>query len=148
MRHRHLLACASLNLAAAMLLAPPLGAQSSGAPTGAAGTTVSGVVRDSISHLPLAGATVQLVAPDSVAGHGRSAISDSVGRFTLTDVRDGRYALGFYHPLLDSLGVEPPAREVRVEEHQPVRIDLATPSTERIRAAVCGARSQIGRAHV
>ncbi len=118
----------------AMLCACVVDAQS-------ARTTVRGVVRDSISHRPLAAATVQLVAPDTLAAFGRTAISDSLGRFTLTDVADGRYMIGFYHPLLDSIGVEPPPRTVRVEGHQSVSIDLATPSPEKIRAAVCGVRA-------
>ncbi|NBS59442.1 MAG: hypothetical protein EBS65_20865 [Betaproteobacteria bacterium] len=107
----------------------------------AARTTVSGIVRDSISHAPLAAATVQLVAPDSLARLGRSTVSDSLGRFRITDVADGQYMIGFYHPLLDSLGVEPPPRAVRVEGHQPVVVDLATPSADRIRVTVCGVRA-------
>ena len=102
------------------------------------GTTVSGVVRDSIARTPLAGAVVQLVAADSTAPLGRTAVSDSLGRFTLTDVPAGRYMLGFFHPMLDSLGLEPPTREVQVDGHQPVSADLAIPSPERLRTAICG----------
>ena len=117
-----------LRVLTAFVLLPALSAQRVGAQ--AARTTVSGIVRDSISHAPLAAATVQLVAPDSVARLGRSAVSDSLGRFRITDVADGQYMIGFYHPLLDSLGVEPPPRAVRVEGHQPVVVDLATPSAD------------------
>ncbi|HEY4956014.1 MAG TPA: carboxypeptidase regulatory-like domain-containing protein [Gemmatimonadaceae bacterium] len=105
-----------------------------------AGATVSGVVRDSIARVPLGGAMVQLVAADSPARLGRMAVSDSSGRFTLSDVPDGRYMLGFIHPMLDSLGVEVPLREVYVDGHRPVIADLAIPSAARLRAAICGAR--------
>jgi len=105
------------------------------------GTTVSGVVRDSIARTPLVGAVVQLVAVDSAVRVGRSALSDSLGRFTLTDVPAGRYTLGFFHPMLDSLGLEPPTREVLVDGRQPVAADLAIPSPARLRAAICGPQS-------
>lgn len=105
------------------------------------GATVSGVVRDSVARTPLAGAMVQLVAADGLAGFARTAVSDSLGRFTLSDVPNGRFTLGFFHPLLDSLGVEPPLRAVYLEDHRSVSIDLATPSTSRLRAAVCGTRA-------
>lgn len=103
--------------------------------------TVSGVVRDSIARVPLAGAMVQLVAADSPARFGRTEVSDSLGRFTLSDVPDGRYTLGFFHPMLDSLGVEAPLREVYVDGHRPVRADLGVPSPARLRAAICGPQS-------
>lgn len=101
------------------------------------GTTVSGVVRDSLARRPLSSAIVQLITGDSLPRFARTAISDSLGEFTLRDVPDGRYTLGFFHPLLDSLGVEPMLREVRVNAHQPVRADLAVPSAARLRAAIC-----------
>jgi len=113
-------------------------AQSPGVRASAPGATVSGVVRDSIARIPLAGAWVQLVAADSQARSARTVASDSLGRFTIADVQDGRYALGFFHPLLDSLGVEPPPREVVVSRHRSVRADLATPSPARLRTAICG----------
>ena len=105
------------------------------------GATVSGVVRDSIARLPLVGAVVQLVAAGNPAQLNRSAISDSLGRFTLTDVPDGRHMLGFFHPMLDSLGVDAPLREVYVNGGREVRADLAIPSAGRLRAAICGERS-------
>src|SRR5688572_493685 len=105
----------------------------------AAGVTVSGVVYDSIARGPLAGASVQLVT-DKVTTFIRTAETDSLGRFTLTDVPPGQYKLGFLHPLLDSIGVDPPPREVRVDGQRPVRADLAIPAPLRIRTAICGPR--------
>jgi hypothetical protein len=90
---------------------------------------------------PLAGAIVQLVSADGTPRFGRSAISDSLGRFTVVDVPSGRYMIGFFHPMLDSLGLEPILREIEVVDEQPVRADLAIPSPARLRDAICGPRS-------
>lgn len=125
-----------------VLLAPPAAAQAPDTTHRAPGATVSGVVRDSIARMPLAGATVQLFA-DGLPSFIRTAVSDSMGRFTLADVPDGRFTLGFLHPMLDSLGVEAPLREVFVDGHRPVRADLAIPSPARLRAAICGPRSAL-----
>ncbi len=117
-------------------------AQTPDTPRPAPGAIVSGVVRDSIAHGPLVGAMVQLVAADTRNRFGRTAVSDSTGRFQLGDVPDGHYMLGFFHPMLDSLGVEPLVREVRIDRHRPVRADLAIPSPGRLRAAICGGKPE------
>jgi hypothetical protein len=121
-----------------VLLAPAALAQVADPARSATGAVVSGVVYDSIARKPLADAVVQLVVADSLARPGYTAISDSSGRFTLRDVSDGRYTLGFFHPMLDSLGVEPLLREVTVTGGRPVRADLAIPSPARLRATICG----------
>ena len=104
------------------------------------GTTVSGVVRDSIARAPLAGAMVELVAADNPSRFARTAVSDAQGRYMLKDVPDGHHMLGFFHPLLDSIGVDAPLREVFVAESRPVYADLAIPSAKRIRSAICGSQ--------
>ena len=106
----------------------------------AGGGSISGLIRDSIAHAPLAGAMVQLVAPEGKPAFVRTAVSDSLGRFALVDIPDGRFTLGFYHPMLDSLGVEPPLREVSMEGRRAVHADLAIPSAARMRAAICGTK--------
>lgn len=102
------------------------------------GTTVSGIVRDSIARTPLVGAMVELVAADSPSRFARTAMTDAQGRYMLKDVPDGHHMLGFFHPLLDSIGVDAPLREVFVAESRPVYVDLAIPSARRIRTAICG----------
>src|SRR4051812_32069905 len=105
------------------------------------GATVSGVVWDSLAHAPLGSARVQLVAADSVASFSQTTISDSLGRFAFGSVADGRYLVGFLHPMLDSLGIEPPAREVRVVGQQSARVELAIPSAHRLESAYCPSRA-------
>ena len=112
---------------------------SSGRP---AGTTVSGIVHDSIARRPLADAMVQLVAPEGAPSFVRAVQSDSLGRYLLSDVPDGRYMLGFFHPIVDSLGLAPPVREVHVIRQHPLREDLAIPSPSRLRTAICGPTSR------
>lgn len=104
----------------------------------ASGATISGVVYDSIARSPLAGADIQLVSADNPALLGPTTVSDASGRYTLADVPDGRYKLGFFHPMLDSIGVDLPARDITVSGPRAIHADLAIPGPARIRAAVCG----------
>lgn len=105
-------------------------------------SSVSGVVFDSLSRTPLPGAIVQLIAADNPALLGHTATSDSIGRYTLEDVPPGKYMLGFLHPMLDSLGLDLPPREVNVVAGQLTRLDLVTPSPARLRNVLCGPASE------
>lgn len=98
---------------------------------------VSGAVHDSTRGFPVAGAMVQISADDE-SGFGRTVIADTLGHFGFDDVPSGRYTIGFHHPLLDSLGIEPVSRTISVREPL-VHVDLAVPSVARIRRTVCGA---------
>ncbi|MEO5590443.1 MAG: carboxypeptidase-like regulatory domain-containing protein, partial [Gemmatimonadaceae bacterium] len=100
--------------------------------------SVGGFVYDSVAGAALGGAVVQLEGIDVASGFNASAVSDSTGRYALPAVPDGMYRIGFFHPVLDSLGLEPTLREVKVDGGRPVRVDLAVPSVARLRAAVCG----------
>ncbi|HYD51283.1 MAG TPA: carboxypeptidase regulatory-like domain-containing protein, partial [Gemmatimonadaceae bacterium] len=99
---------------------------------------VAGVVHDSLAGAPLDGATVQLVSADGQRLVFRSAVTDGGGAFALDEVPAGRYLLGFLHPLLDSLGLHAPGREVVVVRGERMRVDLAVPPAARIRVALCG----------
>lgn len=117
-----------------------VGAAQAPGPAGTlSGGSVSGVVRDSLARGPLAGAWVQLVEASRQATVARTAISDSLGRFSFDAVPSGRHTIGFFHALLDSLGVEPVLRQVSVSRGRATRIELATPSPARLRAAICSA---------
>lgn len=122
----------------AVLFARVANADTPDTTTSVTGASVSGIVRDSIARAPLAGAVVQLVAADNPARFGRTASSDSLGRFAFNDVPDGKYTLGFFHPILDSLGVEAPLKGVSIDNHKSIQTDLAVPSPARIRTAICG----------
>lgn len=97
---------------------------------------VVGVVYDSISRATLSGALVQLVA---LNGTLRLAVtSDSTGRFAFPSVERGRFLLGFFHPKLDSLGVESPLSRVEVQDETVHAIDLAVPSVTTVLRQACG----------
>ena len=100
---------------------------------------VHGTVYDSIAGKPLVGALVQLVAADTGASYGHTAVSDSLGAYRFVDAPSGRFTLGFYHAVLDSLGLEPLLRTITVAAGGSARADLSTPSTARLRMAICGA---------
>lgn len=125
----------------ALLCAAPVAAQQA-APS--AGATIRGVVTDSLAGRPLPEATVQLVQAGTAAPSARTAVTDAQGRFAFAEVPEGRYVLGFLHPVLDSLGLEPIAREVLVAGQGEVRADLAIPGPARVRSAFCGAEGGTG----
>jgi len=126
---------------AAWGIAAQADAQSSSAAAPMRGPMVSGVVHDSLAQTRLVGATVQLVSADSLARFGRTVMSDAAGTFAFDTVPDGSYTLGFYHPVLDSLGLDPLLRAVTVQGQRVVRADLAIPGLPTFRAAACGATS-------
>ncbi len=128
------------HLLPAVLLVRLAVAQSPDTAHGPITASVRGVVHDSIAHTPLRGAMVQLVDADRFAHFARTAVTDSSGHFVLGGVPNGRYTLGFFHPVLDSIGLEPTLREVYITGQRSMVIDLATPSPSRLRAAICGGR--------
>lgn len=120
---RATVACAGLTL----LLAGGLRAQA----------PISGTVLDSLAKRPLAGAAVQLVSADGSGNFTRTVHSDTLGRYAIPDVPIGRYLLGFLHPVLDSLGIEAPLRQILIASTTPIRAELGTPSPLGMRAAIC-----------
>lgn len=104
------------------------------------GTIVSGVVHDSLSGRSLIGAAVQLVANDAGNTFSGTMFSDSSGKYTFNDVPDGKYTLGFYHPILDSLGMEAYARVLSVNRQGAIRADMSIPPATRMRDVLCGPR--------
>ena len=124
----------------ALLFAQLAAAQTPDASRRLQGVSVSGFVRDSLANAPLVGAMVQLVPADGGTQVVRTALTDPYGYFTLTDVPAGSFTIGFFHPMLDSVGLAPPVRAVSVDGQSAVRADLGMPSPTRFRTAICGAR--------
>lgn len=112
------------------LLAPPLAAQESG-------VIVNGTVRDTLAHLPLPGAIVQIVSVDAGTAFSKAVTADAMGRYVIPDVPAGLFQMGFLHPRLDSLGMQAPVVEVRVAR-RPMRVDLVSPTIAQLRYAACG----------
>jgi hypothetical protein len=102
------------------------------------GAIVRGMVHDSLTGFPLAGASVQLVGRTRIRPFGATVVTDSTGTFAFADVADGSYTIGFFHPLLDTLGVEPPARTVTVQDGRAAPLLLAVPSAATVATTLCG----------
>ena len=94
--------------------------------------TVEGVVVDSLHGGPLVGAEVM------AEGMDRLGITDSTGHFRIDSVAAGRYRLGLFHPLLDSIGVGIVSPPVPVVAGQTLEVALATPSPAATVALACG----------
>jgi hypothetical protein len=119
------------------LLLAYMSASAQTAGSGAAGATVVGTVFDSTGAAALRGASVQIVgAGDGALGRRLTALTDTLGRYSITGVPPGRYLAGFHHPRLDSLGLEIEDRAVTVADAN-VRLDLATPAPATYIALVC-----------
>ena len=93
---------------------------------------VTGTVFDSVNHRPLTNATVYL------SGTSYRAITDSTGRFAISDVPVGRYLATFTHPLLDSLPLFPQPHSVTVTRDDTIRVVLGTATVETLLRTKCG----------
>jgi hypothetical protein len=94
---------------------------------------VAGMVWDSLGVRPLPGAQVFL------SGTSWSAISDSVGRFAIEGVPEGRYALSFSHPALAMWGAVAAPSNVEVPRAGDDPVIVSTPSLETVLARTCKA---------
>jgi hypothetical protein len=94
--------------------------------------TLAGMVYDSTRAAALTGAQVRL------SGTEHAASTDTQGRFRMEDLPEGRYAVEFSHPRLDSLGVVSlPPQEAVLKSGEETFLDLAVPSMTRLLAAAC-----------
>lgn len=115
-------ACAALSLMLASIR--PLLAQAS---TG----SVQGVVYDSLTSRPLAGAMVE------VSGTTQMVTTDKQGRFRIDSLSPGSHRVSFSAIELDSIGLFGFAREVQVRANATERVTLATPSFRTMYAQLC-----------
>ena len=118
---RHLIRFA---LAASLIPAATLSAQSA----------VIGSITDSLNRRPVVGAVIQLVTESGKSV--KSATSDSLGAFRIDSVAPGSYIIGFFHPTLDSLGLELLPRKLAVGQGEQ-RVDLSIPSAWTVLTQLC-----------
>ncbi|CAN5914423.1 hypothetical protein BH11GEM1_BH11GEM1_00010 [soil metagenome] len=120
-------------VAPALLVVAPLHAQ-------ATGHAVRGTVFDSVAHVALNGAVIQLarIASGDTAPHITTSISDGDGRYQFAGLPNGRYAIGFQHDALNALGIESPLRAFELGPDSTVTVDLGIESGPRVRAERCG----------
>ncbi|HEX7121597.1 MAG TPA: carboxypeptidase regulatory-like domain-containing protein [Gemmatimonadaceae bacterium] len=71
-----------------------------------------------------------------MAGQVFSTVTDSLGRYQLTDVPSGPYLAGFFHPLLDSLGLSGAQMAVQIHQRDQV-VHFATPSPQTFAREIC-----------
>ena len=94
---------------------------------------IAGVVRDTLREgLPNARVFVQ--------GTGIESFTDSDGRFQLTGLDPGVYAVTFDHPYLEPYAYIPEPFEVEVlaDSNTPAQISFTAPRVDRIRRGMCG----------
>jgi len=94
-------------------------------------STMRGLVFDSTTARPLAGARV------SVGGPGHSAVTDSAGRFEIRDIPPGDYQVTFASPRVQALGWRPKATGVSLREGATLEQTLAVPSLATVWASAC-----------
>ena len=131
----HLRMCLRRRATVAIALAAVTFASAARAQRGTA--RLEGTATDSMHARPLAGAMVLVTrnAPEPAAWF--SAMTDERGPFQIDTIPAGRYDIGLWHPLLDSLEVALPNRKIEIEDGQRVRVDFALPSGTTLRAVAC-----------
>jgi len=88
---------------------------------------VTGIVYDSIANRAIAGATVEFVNANDPAARPSTTMSDGEGRYTLRDIPRGTYLAGFFHPALDTLGLEAAPKRVQVNARRSASISRRHP---------------------
>lgn len=120
-------------LALAWCVAAPLAAQE---PTLGRTHTIHGVVFDSVSRTPLAGAEVH-VALRNALGRPFTTSTDSAGQFRIVGLPSGQYLIDFNHEVLGALGLEAPLRAFSLERDALVNVDIGVPSGAVVRSLLC-----------
>jgi hypothetical protein len=98
---------------------------------------IEGEIRDSVHARPLGGAIVMVTRLSPEPAQYYNAVTDDKGRFRFDTLSEGRYAVAFLAPFLDSLDLVLPARHVTLAHGEHTRVDMATPSGATLRAAAC-----------
>lgn len=98
---------------------------------------VTGVVLDSATLKPLAGASVQFVLTTDPS-RLRAATTDSLGQYAIDSLPLGTWLVGVLHEQYERLGVEGRLVQFIVEHGGDVRLDLGPPGVEGLVALRCG----------
>jgi hypothetical protein len=93
---------------------------------------IAGLVVDSLNGGTLAGAQI------SVEGLNVLAMTDSSGRFRIDSVPPGKYRIGIFHPLLDSLALSIATVPFKVSADSTLDVILGTPSAITFIHMACG----------
>jgi hypothetical protein len=104
---------------------------------GATSISISGTVYDSLAGKPLAGALVQIAETGKRAAQVLTDTTGADGAFEIANVPRGSYIIGFFHPVLDSLGLGVASKSVEVSSAAPTHVALAIPSASTIRDLLC-----------
>jgi hypothetical protein len=93
---------------------------------------IAGLVVDSLNGGTLAGAQI------AVDGLNALAMTDSNGRFRIDSVPPGKYRIGIFHPLLDSLALSIATVPLKIAADSTLEVVLGTPSAISFIHLVCG----------
>lgn len=96
----------------------------------AMGATLYGTVEDSVTRLPLSGATVEVVATDRVTTTGPDGV------YRLAELPAGTFGVRVSHPDLDLLGQGPAVHDVRLEAGRATRMGMR-PALSRMAREAC-----------
>src|SRR5258705_5948334 len=124
-------------LAALTLFSAPLGAQATGLVGAQATGRIEGTITDSIHAAHLATANVLAVRIEPEPSVSSGVTTDVRGQYRIDSLVAGRYMVDFASPLLDSLEITLPPREVSVVAERVTRVDFALPSGQTLRLAAC-----------
>jgi hypothetical protein len=127
--------CTLATAGSAVAQAPSTPATSTAAAHAAPATgfgAIVGLVVDSLNGGTLAGAQV------SVEGLNVLAMTDSTGRFRIDSVPPGKYRLGIFHPLLDSLALSIATVPLTVTADSALGVVMGVPSAISFIHLVCG----------
>lgn len=93
--------------------------------------SLHGVVTDSIRGAALAGVRV------FVSGTTLAAVTSDDGSYTIDAIPPGKYTVSVLASRLDSLLLDPPARELPLSAGQELRVDFAVPSLRTLSTKLC-----------
>ena len=101
-------------------------------------SSIVGIAVDSLHGRALEGAEILLTGPKRA-----TRITDARGIFRFDSVPVGRYELGAFHPLLDTLGLSLATEAFLVRADTPSVVTLAIPSPGRFSQMKCGAKKAL-----